>query len=199
MTGYDVYKSYVAIKLHFQGKFDYFKYHGKVKTTHQQYEKRHDRSFFEVVSNKLRDEEVAPFFVANFLKNDNQWIGEMIYNFDSARQTYLDWKKKMLSLYKVYEEDLTNVKEFLDEKSLDKNELFMYNDGHPLIFRFMIQGMIEKETFILLDDMIHFIDRIRIKNDFIWKNEISHINRYRQFIQYDASKVKNITLSILIP
>lgn len=201
MNGYEVYQQYIALKSHFsENPYDYFKYNGKIKTTVEAFEKRRDKLFFEAVARKVATTNVVPFLVANMIADNDVWIGALIENYEQARNTFTDWKKKLGQLYKVYEEDLINIKEFLDEKSLDKRELFVYNGTHPLIFRFMIQGMIEKETFILLDDLLGFVPVLDKKiDDIVWKEEISRINSYRRFIHYDKSKVSSITKSILIP
>jgi hypothetical protein len=201
VDGYKVYQSYIALKAHFQeGRYDWFKYNGKIKTNYQSYERRNDKYFFEAVGRKISNKDVVPFLVANIINDDNVWIGDLIEDYDKAHKIFAKWKKKMLSLYQVYAEDLENINDFLKDKKLDINELFVYNSGHPLIFRFMIQEMIEKETFILLDDLIHFIPKMDKKiNDIIWKDEINRINRYRHFIKYDESKVRSITKSILLP
>ena len=52
-NGFDVYKTYLAIKLHFTTTaYDYHKYNGKVNTSLEQFTKRNDRYFFYKLSNK---------------------------------------------------------------------------------------------------------------------------------------------------
>ena len=47
MTGFEVYKMYLALKQHFtKEKYDYHKYRGKVRASEDAFEQRHDRYFF---------------------------------------------------------------------------------------------------------------------------------------------------------
>lgn len=201
MKGYDVYQHYIAIKSHFSdNSYNYFRYNGKIKTSYQAYDRRNDKRFFELVGQKIRTKEVVPFLVANFVHNDDLWIGNLIENYDDAHQVFVSWKKRMNHLYQNYEEDLTNIVEFIAEKEIDIKDVFCYNDGHPLIFKFLVQEMIEKETFIMLDDVIHFLPLLDKKiHDIVWKSEIGRINKYRRFITYDDTKVSDITRYILLP
>lgn len=200
MDGYDVYKHYIALKTYFAGKFDYFRYNGKLNTPYHAYDRRNDKRFFEVVGTKIRSKEVVPFLVANFVHNDDLWIGNLIENYDEAHQVFVSWKKRMNFLYQNYEDDLNNIVDFITEKEIDIQDVFCYNDGHPLIFKFLVQEMIEKETFILLDDVIHFLPKLDKKiHDIVWETEIGRINKYRRFIVYDKSKVSKTTQYILLP
>jgi hypothetical protein len=51
--GFDVYKVYLGVKLHFTTKtYDYIKYGGKVNATLDSFTKRKDRYFFHKLSTK---------------------------------------------------------------------------------------------------------------------------------------------------
>lgn len=203
MNGYQTYQQYIALKAHFGGNYDYFKYNGKIKSANETaYAKRNDKHFFELVGRKVEHDDVIPFLVANFIKDDDIWVGKLIENYEEARETFVEWKKKLSSLYVMFQEDINNIVAFLDEKSLDKNELFRYTThSHPLIFRFLIEKMIEPETFILLDDALNFVSVLdkHYKNDIIWTMHINKINKFRRFIIYDKSKVSNIIVSKFKP
>lgn len=195
-TGYEVYKHYVALKAHFKGTFDYIKYKGKIKRSFSDYDRRNDQGWFEAIARKVDSKEVVPFLVANIMNNDDIWIGDMLEDFEGSRQIFVKWKKQMVWLYKNYEEDLINICEFAEQKDLAIQDLFMYNRGiHPLIFRFMLEGMIEKETFIILDNIIHFIEvnDKHLKGDIIWDRQITKLTQYKPFVIYDWDKCEQIT------
>lgn len=61
----------------------------------------------------------------------------------------------------------------------------------------MLEGIIDRETFILLDDVINFIPALddKYKGDIIWDKEIKLINNYRPFIRYDLKRVEGLTNS----
>ena len=92
MEGFDVFKTYLALKLHFTSKtYDYHKYEGKVTAKLDTFTKRNDRYFFYKLSKKYKASEIEDFFVANFIKNDRNWIGSLLNN--DGETTYKDYIK----------------------------------------------------------------------------------------------------------
>ena len=54
MTGFEVYKMYLALKQHFtKEKYDFYKYNGKVRANEKSFEERRDRYFFLKVSDEV--------------------------------------------------------------------------------------------------------------------------------------------------
>lgn len=198
MTGYEVYQAYVGVKSHFNSNYDFIKYRGRVKPNYDSYEKRRDKGFFQYCANKVTEREIVTFFVANFVEDSNAWIGDLIDNFDQGNDIYRTWRVKLNRIYETYDEDLENIISFISDKKLDIQELFRYNtNNYPIIFRFMLEGIIDRETFILLDDVINFIPALddKYKGDIIWDKEIKLINNYRPFIRYDLKRVEGLTNS----
>ena len=58
MTDFETYLNYLALKLHFEGKYDYFKYGGKTSATIESFKKRKDKHQFVKLSRKLSDEQI---------------------------------------------------------------------------------------------------------------------------------------------
>ena len=55
MTGFEVYKMYLALKQHFTKQdYDYFKYRGKVRANEKSFEQRRDRYFFKKLATKCQ-------------------------------------------------------------------------------------------------------------------------------------------------
>ena len=70
--GFDVYKTYLAVKLHFTtDTYDYYKYGGKVNTKLDTFTKRKDRYFFHKLSTRYAEDNILDFFVSNFLSDQN--------------------------------------------------------------------------------------------------------------------------------
>lgn len=200
MTGYEVFQAYIGVKSHFNGSYDFIKYRGITNVSYDSYEKRRDIGFFKFAALKINERDVVAFFVANFVENPNVWIGDLIDNFAQGNATYKEWRIKLNRLYDTYQEDLDNIISFISEKDLDIQEIFRYNtSNYPIIFRFMVEGIIDRETFILLDDVIGFLPSLdeKYKGDIIWDKEIKLINKYRPFIRYDLKRVKGLTNSKL--
>ena len=79
--GFDVYKTYLAVKLHFTSDtYDYYKYGGKVNAKLETFTKRKDRYFFHKLSTKYAEADILDFFVANFLADSKRWIGNLLAN-----------------------------------------------------------------------------------------------------------------------
>ena len=95
MTDFEVYKIYLALKLHFTSDYDYVKYNGKVNATLTSYQKRRDQFFFKKISRIYNKEQVEHFFVSNFVENDKMWIGDALT--PECTTTYKSWLKKIES------------------------------------------------------------------------------------------------------
>ena len=63
MTGFEVYKMYLALKQHFtKDNYDYQKYNGKVSASEKSFEERRDRFFFKKLATKhLRERYLGVF------------------------------------------------------------------------------------------------------------------------------------------
>ena len=89
--GFDVFRVYMAVKLHFTTDYNYFDYDGKVNIKLDTFTKRNDRYFFHKLSTKYKQDEILDFFVANFIDKDKNWIGNLLEN--DGREIYLNYKK----------------------------------------------------------------------------------------------------------
>ena len=84
MMPFDSYRCYLSLKNQFtKDHYDYHKYRGKTRATHQAFYKRKDRFWFEKFARQKNDKEVEEFFVSNFVSSTDpatMWIGDMIKN-----------------------------------------------------------------------------------------------------------------------
>jgi len=91
--GFEVYKIYLAVKLHFTSKdYDYHKYEGKVNCKLETFTKRNDRYFFHKLSKQYEQTDILDFFVANFATDSKGWVGNLLQR--DGRDVYLDYKKR---------------------------------------------------------------------------------------------------------
>ena len=90
MEAFDVYRSYLALRLHFTtDKYDAIKQRGRVRATKQSFFKRTDLFNIRKIAETYSEKEIVDFLVANFVSGD-RWGGV----FDSeAKHNYLDWKR----------------------------------------------------------------------------------------------------------
>ena len=64
MTGFDVYKTYLALKLHFtKDKYNYFTFNGKSRASQSAFDKRKDRYFFKKLAAKFDHDTVVEYFL----------------------------------------------------------------------------------------------------------------------------------------
>ena len=97
MNGFDAYKTYLGIKLHFTKKdYDFHKFDGKTKATLESFEKRNDKYFFTKIAKRYSNT-LVDFFVANLVHDNSKWVGDFVLS-DSER-VYLSWRKKVDGLW----------------------------------------------------------------------------------------------------
>ena len=107
MNGFEVYKVYLAIKLHFTSKnqsYDYHRHAGKTTARLATFTKRRDRYFFHKLSRTYSDTNIADYFVSNFIANTNLWVGDIIGK--SGDENYKSWSRRVESLHYYYEQDI---------------------------------------------------------------------------------------------
>ena len=188
MDPFDCYKEYVAIKTHFHAnKYDYFK-HRKRKISLDTFKKRNDQLFFVKLSKDYKDDEISKFFVANFIENENLWIGDALDS--QAEFKYKEWQKRMQSMSYIFSNDI--------EKMLDKDNFdnwFKVIEGqHPILLKQTIAKYICMETFSILNMILNFVpdwDK-KIKEKIIWPEFKNKVMKYTPFLEVDKTKFRKI-------
>jgi len=189
MTPFEVYKQYVSVKLHFNSdEYDYILFNGKTRNiNYSAYDRRKDKYYFEKISKRYTNAEVVPFFVANFVNDPNIWSGDLA-QFDKSAKLYRIWKGKIQALSRHVREDLKNIKSFMDERSIDFNRVLQVDAGthtHPIVVRFLLQGMISMETMIYLNKRFTFVEKYdTMLIDPLWEYQSRVIKKYASFLQY---------------
>jgi len=190
MTGEETYQNYCALKAHFNSEsFNFLKYG---KTKYYNWDRRRDKPFFEFIANKLPSSEIVPFFVANFIRNNDIWIGEISYR--EGYDVYLKWKGRVESLSYTFTEDMKNIKEFLSDRNLKFISLFDINNNHPIIFRFLLSDMITIETFVIMNSIQNYFNLFtkKLYDDLLWEKWCMICTKYDYFLKYDMNKFKEI-------
>ena len=205
MTDFEIYKIYLAIKLHFNSSYDYFKYNGQVNATITSYNKRKDHYTFKKLARLYNEQQIKHFFVSNIIVNDNMWIGDALT--PECLTIYKNWQKKIESLQYTFindcktiinffapDEDLTKVSEQLIEN------LFKVKDHqHPVILKMVLAEKINFETFIIMNSIFKFVDQFnkQISDTIIWPEFYIKCKKYRPFLEYDVNKFKNVFKKII--
>ena len=193
MNGFEVYKIYLAIKLHFTSKnqsYDYHKHAGRTKAKLETFTKRRDRYFFHKLSRAYDNTDIVNYFISNFVSNTNLWIGDVIGR--TGDETYKLWSKKIEALHYYYEQDIDYILNKITNK-LSFDDLFTSKDGqHPPILKFVLSKKINFETFAVLDDILKFSKRLNkdINEKVLWPKLCDRMIRYKPFLSYNITKYK---------
>ena len=189
MMPFDAYRCYLSLKNHFtKDHYDYIKYRGKTRATHQAFYKRKDRFWFEKFARSKNDQEVVDFFVSNFIYSTDpgtMWIGEMI---KEGEGRYQEWQKKVQSLSYVFKEEIDIL---FDNKKVD--EIFDCSKGHPLILKSYLGKKTSLETMVICDRILEYRkDWNKKLNDPVWETVSRKIKKYSPFLNIDVPRYKKI-------
>lgn len=189
MEAYDVYRLYMAMKLHFTTEsYDISKTKGMVKDCRNAFMKRKDILAFRKLGEKYSKREIIDLLVANFTRGDK--YGGV---FDSeTEEAYEQWKIRQQKLSYIYTQDIITI---LNESEKTGEDPFTSSNGtHPITVRLYLGGKISLETLIILDKLFEFryINDTSLQFDFVWKDISLLIRKYRMFIRIDKEKYLKI-------
>ena len=194
MNGFEVYKIYLAIKLHFTSKnqsYDFHKHNGRTTARLETFTKRRDRYYFHRLSKSYDNKSIVNYFLSNFVSNTNLWVGDIIGK--AGDEHYKQWSKKIESLHYYYEKDIDYIIERMTTKDIKFNDLFLSIDGqHPHIIKMFLAKKINFETLIILDDILRFTKKLNknIKEKVLWPKLFDRMKRYKPFLSYNITKYK---------
>ncbi len=189
MTPLETYQSYLALKLHFGGKYDYFKYGGKTSATLSAFEKRKDKYKFVKLSQKLSDPQILDYYLANFIRG-KEWIG------DFDQKNWLEHKKVNQSLEYVYKNDIEKLLTLVEEFDI----LFKVGEGnHPKLVKAYLGKKISLETLVILEKILKYRQQFdaKISETYVWPKVSLLIKKYEPFLQIDARAFRMKTLTLV--
>jgi len=184
MKASEAYMEYCAIKAHFERpSYDYYKYMGRVRSGN--YEERKDKKWFFRMSRALNTKQLHEFYIANFLVG-NTWVGNM------TKEAWYDWKRKMVRLPEVYEDDLRAIKQYQDERGLTLKQIFRVIESgqHPHVLRLFLGGHLQIETFAILGRLTGMIDEydMLLANDPIWDQTSKKVKKYSSVLENEFAR-----------
>ena len=198
--GFDVYKTYLAVKLHFTSDtYDYYKYDGKVNAKLDTFTKRKDRYFFHKLSTRYAEADILDFFVANFLADSKRWIGNLLAN--DGRDVYLDYKKRKEAFAYHFKQECGTIIGDLGKRNISFNDGFIPPNGqHPRILRLLIQRKISYQTAVVLDHFLGFTKNWdkEITEKVVWPEISLKVTRLKPFVNYNATECKLIMKEIFV-
>lgn len=192
MDGYQVYKTYLSLKLHFtKEKYNFFTFNGKSRASVQSFEKRKDKYFFKKLGLKYQEHELIEFFVSHFIVDDGLWIGNLSVN---KSKTYSEWKKKIQSMSFNFENEM---KLILEDNDFD--DIFrVVNGQHPKLLRSFLAGDISLESLTILSKVVNYLPYFskEIIEPIVWPEVKKKVVKYEPFLSVDKNKYKKILLNI---
>lgn len=181
LSGYETYKLYLALKLHFSSEsFDFFAYNGKTRhVSKETYLARRDRFQFEKLARNC--DNLPDHLVANLLK-DKTWVGDLLD--DEAFDNTKAYMKINQSMSYVFRNEL--------EKIGDIKPALRFEGQYPNIITMLMNGTISYQTFVILDYFIQFVPKFdaKLPDDFIWSKLGFKIKRFAPFVIRDLDKKK---------
>jgi hypothetical protein len=192
MEAYDVYRSYLALRLHFTtDKYDVIKQQGRVKASKQSFFKRTDLFAIRKIAESYSDKEVVDFLVANFVTGD-RWGGV----FDSeAKTNYLAWKKRMESISYTFKNEIDKMINYSEKENIEFEDLFLCNKGqHPIFFKMYLRKTLSIETLVILNKLNNYTVQLdkELSSDLMWPDTSRIIKKYSPFLTIDKEKYVTI-------
>jgi len=188
VTGFEVYKMYLALKLHFTSDtYDYFQYGGNAKASQVSFDQRKDKFFFVKLSRKFKDFELREFFVANLTAEDKVYPATLVRE---GAKNYAEYNKRKESLSYHFKEDVA----ILHDTHSRFDDLFVVDGVHPPLLKAFLGGRICLETLTIFNKIFQYVpqfDRI-IKEEIVWKPLRNKVVKYDPFLHIDLGKYKRI-------
>ena len=177
MEPFEVYKLYLALKLHFTTeKYDITKTRGAVKASEKAFLKRKDIIAMRKLARDYTKKEVIDLLVANFVSGD-KWGGM----FDTqSSEIYKDWKTRKSRREYQFNQDVELIKLEMEKQSISNP--FVADQGHhALVYRLYLGKKITIQSLVLLDKLF---DLSYKEEDDIFLKDISLlIRKYRPFVK----------------
>jgi hypothetical protein len=205
LHGFDVYRMYLAMKLHFTNqKFDYFQAGGRTNAKETTYQERNDFWFFETLAKKYTAQEIQELLLASFVLSEETtrvWIGD-IKSDGLAR--YLVWKKQMESLAYNFSQDMDTMADCMEQGEYSFATLFGATLSEserrpPGALRLLCKGKILQISLLICDQALDFIphwDKYLI--DPLWESISFKIKKYKPFLSIPVDKFSKIIYNKLI-
>lgn len=174
---FEVYRLYLAIKLHFTTKnYDIVKYRFKVRVKEETFRKRKDMVSIKKLARDYSRDEIINFLVANFVSGE-KWGG--LFDVDAARR-YEEWQNRKVKREYQFQQDVDRIVLEMEKENII-NPFVEKNSKHPLTFRLFFGNIINIETMTILDKIFDFVDTNT--NDILLEDACMCIQKYRPFVK----------------
>jgi len=148
--GFEVYKIYLGVKLHFDKakKYDVTVAKSHTKTTQDAFDKRGDKWKFVGLAKKIKPQHALGYFVSNAVEIKNlPWIGDMLE--DANMDTFQKWRGRMNNVPHLFEKDVNTM---IRKHGSDPRHWLSIedDDNYPVMARAVMDLEISPEAFCML-------------------------------------------------
>ena len=189
--GYEAYKKYLSIKLHFsKDEYDFFKYNGETNAKYETFIQRNDKYFFVKAARKYGDN-IVDYFVSNIISNKSNYIKDM------NQEAYLDRQKRIDGLTYYFERD---IEQLLRRSNKNFDKIFRVTRGqHPILIKTYLAKRVSLETLCILDSLLNYTKQFsnKITDDIIWPTLKTKIIKYTPFLKFNKERMKLILRKII--
>lgn len=194
LEGFNAYKIFIALKLHFNSDYDYFKYRGHISATEDSFLKRTDKFFFKKLEKRYKSkDDLVTFFVANADKLN--WIGKLT-DVESDRK-YEEWLSKWQAMPYHFEQELLLIKETMGDMPF--NNLFSDKTNHPLLLRLFLSKKISRDALIIFDRVFNIFNLWdHHLQDVVWEMESVKLKKYSGFVKVDNKVFTSLMKKIFV-
>jgi len=198
--GFSVYKTYLAVKLHFtSASYDYHKYEGKINAKLDTFTSRKDRYFFHKLSKQYKEDEILDFFVANFAKDDKKWVKSLLEN--DGKGNYLEYRKYKESVSYHFRSDCSLLYDSIGGDMARFNDVLLVHNGqHPTMLRLLLQRKINIQSAIILDSVLSYSKNWSkdITEKIVWPKIAFKMAKLKGFVKYNETECKLIMKEIFV-
>ena len=191
--GFDVFKTYLAVKNHFTTDYNYQRYGGRVTAKLESFTKRPDRYFFHKLSKRYNERDILDYFVANFAVDGNKWVGNLINN--EGAENYTRYRKYKDAFEYHFRNDCVSISNDFARRGISFNDGFLVSGGqHPPVLRLLIQRKINIQTAIILDSILSYSKNWSkdISERVVWPKIAFKMAKLKGFIKYNETECKMI-------
>lgn len=194
MDAYEVFVLHQSLKYHFTKKksYDYFKYHGKIKTSPDIFMKRHDRVFFMRIAKQHSSEDMFDFLVANFIKG-KRWIGDFVE--EDADTNFIEYRKRKEAFSYHFKNEVETA---LSAVESSKDMFQCQPNRYPTVINQYLSGTLSLEVLVVLNVFVCFRTKYdAILDDPLWKGISLMMIKTLPFVEYDRTRIEYILSGIL--
>ena len=197
--GFDVFKTYLAVKNHFTTDYDYVKYEGRVTAKLESFTKRPDRYFFHKLSKRYNERDILDYFVANFAVDGNKWVGNLLSN--EGTENYTRYRKYKDAFDYHLRNDCVYIRDDFSKRNISFDDGFSDSNGqHPRLLRLHIQRKIHIQTTVVLDSILSFskVWSKEIEEKVVWPKIAHTLAKVKPFVLYNQTQAKMIMKDIFV-